>query len=300
MLKNLFVILFFLICFDISSQQNKNYYLDEVVLTDSRFPIKRTQSGKTVIKIGQKEINSFLGRDLSELLSLYVGINIIGSNSYSGQNLTYSFRGGRSKQVLVIVDGIRVSDPSRIDDDFNSNFLNLANIESIEIIKGATSTLYGSSAATGLINIITKKNYKNLTLNFNSILGTENSVNLKPKKLTYFKNSLSIGSKFKGLNFNFNFSKKNTEGMSAVIGGSEIDPFFSTNYSFNIQNTTENKYNWKLITSIDKIEADYDNSFPIEDANFKLKTDQKRISLINSFSFEKRIYKFKSWIPRSI
>ena len=208
MLKNLFVILFFLICFDISSQQNKNYYLDEVVLTDSRFPIKRTQSGKTVIKIGQKEINSFLGRDLSELLSLYVGINIIGSNSYSGQNLTYSFRGGRSKQVLVIVDGIRVSDPSRIDDDFNLNFLNLANIESIEIIKGATSTLYGSSAATGLINIITKKNYKNLTLNFNSILGTENSVNLKPKKLTYFKNSLSIGSKFKGLNFNFNFSKK--------------------------------------------------------------------------------------------
>ena len=76
MLKNFFVILFFLICFDISSQQNKNYYLDEVVLTDSRFPIKRTQSGKTVIKIGQKEINSFLGRDLSELLSLYVGINI--------------------------------------------------------------------------------------------------------------------------------------------------------------------------------------------------------------------------------
>ena len=76
MLKNFIVILFFLICFDISSQQNKNYYLDEVVLTDSRFPIKRTQSGKTVIKIGQKEINSFLGRDLSELLSLYVGINL--------------------------------------------------------------------------------------------------------------------------------------------------------------------------------------------------------------------------------
>ncbi len=157
MLKNFFVILFFLIFYELSSQQNTNYYLDEVVLTDSRFPIKRTQSGKTVIKIGPKEINSFLGRDLSELLSSYVGINIIGSNSYSGQNLTYSFRGGRSKQVLVLVDGIRVSDPSRIDDDFNLNFLNIANIESIEIIKGATSTLYGSSAATGVINIITKK-----------------------------------------------------------------------------------------------------------------------------------------------
>ena len=226
MFERFFVLLFFLTFFNLCSQQNKNYYLDEVVLTDSRFPIKRTQSGKSIIKIGPKEINSFLGRDLSELLSLYSGINIIGSNSYSGQNLTYSFRGGRSKQVLVLVDGIRVSDPSRIDDDFNLNFLNLANIESIEIIKGATSTLYGSSAATGVINIITKRNYKNLTLNFNSILGTENSVNLKPKKLTYFKNNFFIGSKLKGLNFNFNFSKKNTEGMSAVIGGNEIDPFF--------------------------------------------------------------------------
>ena len=287
MLNSFFVILFFLICYSLSSQQNKNYYLDEIVLTDSRFPIKRIQSGKTVIKIGSKEINSFLGRDLSELLSLYSGINIIGSNSYSGQNLTYSIRGGRSKQVLVLVDGIRVSDPSRIDDDFNLNFLNLSNIESIEIIKGATSTLYGSSAATGVINIITKKNYKNLSLNFNSSIGTENSVNLKPKKLTYFKNNISIGSELKGLNFNFNFSKKNTEGMSAVIGGSEIDPFSSTNYSFNIQNGIENKFNWKLITSIDKIQTDYDNSFPIEDANFKLKTDQKRISLINNYSFKK-------------
>ena len=287
MLKSFFLILCFLICYHLSSQQNKNYYLDEVVLTDSRFPIKRTKSGKTVIKIGTKEINLFLGRDLSELLSSYSGINIIGSNSYSGQNLTYSIRGGRSKQVLILVDGIRVSDPSRIDDDFNLNFLNLANIESIEIIKGATSTLYGSSAAAGVINIITKKNYKNLTLNFNSSLGTENSVNLKPKKLTYFKNSLSIGSKLKGLNFNFNLSKKNTEGMSAVIGGTEIDPFSSTNYSFNIQNAIEKKFNWKLITSIDKIQADYDNSFPVEDANFKLKTNQKRISILNSYSFEK-------------
>ena len=89
MLKNFFVILFFLICYELSSQQNMNYYLDEVVLTDSRFPIKRTQSGKSIIKIGPKEINSFLGRDLSELLSLYSGINIIGSNYYSTFDISY-------------------------------------------------------------------------------------------------------------------------------------------------------------------------------------------------------------------
>ena len=133
-------------------------YLDEVVITDSRFALKRSQSGKTVVKIKQEEIQQFSGLGLGILLSTHLGIDVIGKNLYSGHNpSTISIRGGRNRQVLILIDGVRVSDPSRIDNDFDINALSIEMIESIEIVKGAASSLYGSSAATGVININTKK-----------------------------------------------------------------------------------------------------------------------------------------------
>ena len=122
-------------------------FLDEVVVSDSRFALKRSQSGKTVVKIKTEEIEQFSGLGLGILLSTHLGIDIIGKNLYSGHNpSTISIRGGRNRQVLILIDGIRVSDPSRIDNDFDINALSIEMIESIEIVKGAASSLYGSSA----------------------------------------------------------------------------------------------------------------------------------------------------------
>ena len=70
--------------------------LEEVVVVDSRFEIKRSQSGKTVIKITEKELRDYQGRSLSELLQTYGGINLIGSRSPAGQNLSFSIRGGET------------------------------------------------------------------------------------------------------------------------------------------------------------------------------------------------------------
>ena len=101
-----------------------------------------------MIKINSETLQNFQGLGLSAVLKQYAGIEILGSQTYAGQNKTVSIRGGRNRQVLILIDGVRVSDPSRIDNDFNLNFLDLSQIESIEILKGASSTLYGSSAAT--------------------------------------------------------------------------------------------------------------------------------------------------------
>ena len=99
--------------------------LDEVVVIDSRFPLKRSQSGRIVEKIDAQEIERFQGLDLAELLRTRGGIDILGSRSQLGQNLTTSIRGGRNDQVLILIDGVRVNDPSRIGTDFDLNFLPL-------------------------------------------------------------------------------------------------------------------------------------------------------------------------------
>ena len=130
--------------------------LDEVVITDSRFELKRENSGKTVINISTEEIEKNQGRTIAELINTKSGIEINGSRSNAGQNLGTYVRGGNNRQVLVLIDGVQMGDPSFISGDYDLRLLNLSQIESIEIIKGAASSLYGSGAATAVINIKTK------------------------------------------------------------------------------------------------------------------------------------------------
>ena len=66
-------------------------------------------------------------------------------------------RGGRNHQVLILIDGIPVTDASGISLSYDLRLLPVEQIESIEIMKGASSTLYGSGASTGVINITLKK-----------------------------------------------------------------------------------------------------------------------------------------------
>ena len=282
--------------------------LEEVVVSDSKFPLKRSQSGKPIIKIGSEELSQFQGLGLSELLRQYAGIEIIGSQSYAGQNKTVSLRGGRNRQVLILIDGIRVADPSRIDTDFNLNFLSLDQIESIEIMKGASSTLYGSSAATGVIQIQTKKTESGFNAQLQSSFGSENDQN-SSIHLNLFKNSLDLsysGAKWSVKGYAFNHQ---SSGMSAVIGP-ELDPFQHFTTGGSISYDSQSNFDFQAGYDRSSITADYDNSFPLEDADFRLTNtmdrfyfnpnyDYKNGGLRMRLGFQKSLRDFQSDYPFS-
>ena len=71
--------------------------------------------------------------------------------------MTAGIRGGSAGNVLVLINGIPVNDPSVNDNYFDLNFISIDQVERVEILKGGQSTLYGSDAVTGVINIITRK-----------------------------------------------------------------------------------------------------------------------------------------------
>ena len=245
----------------------KIFYLNEITLIESQIPIKRRESGRSIIKIDSTELNRFRGRNISELLSTKAGIITLGNASISGQNLRYSIRGSQNNQVLIFIDGVRISDPSRIDNDFDINFLNINQIESIEILKGASSSLYGSSASAGVINITTKKSHENQSLSIELFTGTENDAKRKLDDLTYFSTNLGFNKDFSFLKLGLNFSTLNTNGMSAISTGPEIDNFSKYNFNLNLSNQ-DGPIEWFIILNKSQIKNGYDNSFPIEDANF--------------------------------
>lgn len=258
--------------------------LEEVVLIDSRFPLKRSQSGKPVIKITSETIERFQGLGLSALIKKYAGIEILGSQTYAGQNKTISLRGGRNRQVLVLIDGIRVSDPSRIDNDFNLNFLDLGQIESIEILKGASSTLYGSSAATGVINIKTKTVEQGFQASLQSTAGSQNSQDTT-RKINLFKNNLHLSQGGEKLRAKAYLAHHSATGMSAVIGP-ETDPFDQLNFGAAVTFNVKNTFDFKTGYDHSSIQSEYDNSFPLEDADFKLATQMDRLYFNPNLSYK--------------
>jgi len=268
---------------DIDSLTVQSTNLEEVVVSDSRFPLKRSQSGKPIVKINADEISKFQGLGLSELVRQYAGIEIIGSQSYAGQNKTISFRGGRNRQVLILIDGIRVSDPSRIDNDFNLNFLSLDQIESIEIMKGASSTLYGSSAATGVIQIQTKKVETGFRASLQSSFGSDQNQD-SSFDINLFKNSMDLSYGTGKINAKAYAFSHETNGMSAVIGP-ELDPFSHYNIGASMRFKPNPKFDLRSGYDRSSINSDYDNSFPIEDANFKLITNMDRFHISPDYNY---------------
>jgi vitamin B12 transporter len=131
--------------------------LDEVVVTATKYPVKQSQTGKVVIVIPHEEIEKSIGKPLGELLSERAGITVNGSLNDAGTNQTIIIRGAGSGRALVLIDGMPVNDPSETDNSFDINLIPVSMVERIEISKGAQSTLYGSDAIAGVINIITVK-----------------------------------------------------------------------------------------------------------------------------------------------
>jgi vitamin B12 transporter len=131
--------------------------LDEVVITANKYLNKTSLTGKVVTIITREQLERSGGKDLSQLLTEQVGVYIGGANSNAGKDKSLYLRGARVDHTLIAIDGVPVYDASGIGNNFDIRNLSIDQIERIEILKGSQSTLYGSDAIAGVINIITRK-----------------------------------------------------------------------------------------------------------------------------------------------
>ena len=138
--------------------------LDEVVVTGTRTPKFLKDVPIQTRVINAKELAKLDATNVQDLLQQELpGVEF----SYAMNQQTHlNFSGFGGQGVLFLVDGERLAGETMDDVDFTR--LNMDNVERIEIVKGAASALYGSQAAGGVINIITKRSQQPWTLQVNA------------------------------------------------------------------------------------------------------------------------------------
>ncbi len=131
--------------------------LDQVIVTANRLQQKQSSTGKMVTVISQETLQRNAGKNLSEIINYQAGVYINGAGNNLGTNPDVYLRGSGLGNTLILLDGVPMNDPSQINNTFDLNMISLGMVERVEILKGAQSTLWGSDAVAGVINIITKK-----------------------------------------------------------------------------------------------------------------------------------------------
>lgn len=263
--------------------------LNEVVVSDTKFEQKKEKSGKIIEVITAKDLEARKGQSVAQVLNQVAGLEINGSNSSAGKNLEYYVRGGRSRQVLIVIDGNPVNDATTIASIYDLRLLPVEQIEKIEVLKGSSSVLYGSGAATGVISITTKKAKKDSfggNAYFN--LGTQNTSEKTNLNGQEFNQGFGVNGNIGKLNFNTALNSSEVQGISESKGENfERDYFSRINLNQKVGYKVSEKLNLESFINYDKFISDYDDgAFQDSDLN-KYTAEQVRVGIKPQYRYKK-------------
>ncbi|MDI6758955.1 MAG: TonB-dependent receptor [Candidatus Omnitrophota bacterium] len=203
--------------------------LEKIVVTPSRIEEEAEDISRKVDIITAYDIKSSGAKDVSEVLGNLASVNI---SNYGGLGATKSIRmrGSSAAQVLVMIDGRPINNPR--DGQAELSDIPLENIERIEVVRGPCSSLYGSGAMGGAVNIITKspsseKQETEFTTSFGSFR-------------TYIER-LSHGGRISNLGYTVNAGYQSSEGFRDNSEYNAKD--FSSKIEYNLNNTNKLGFN---------------------------------------------------------
>ena len=129
--------------------------LKPVVVTATRVPIPLDAVPHAITVLSGDALRDQGIRTVAEALRTVPGANVVATDSY-GSVTSLFVRGGESDHVKVLIDGVPQTGPSGPGGAYDFANLTTDNIERIEIVRGPVSTLYGSDAVTGVVQIFTR------------------------------------------------------------------------------------------------------------------------------------------------
>ncbi len=147
---------------------------DTIIVTASRSEQPLSKTGQSVSVITADDIKIRQSIAVADLLRTVPGVTFT-RNGGLGTQTSVNIRGAESDQTVVLIDGVKLNDPSSPGSGFNFGNLLTSNISRIEVVRGSQSVLWGSQAIGGVINIITRAPTEDLTFGANAEYGSRNT-----------------------------------------------------------------------------------------------------------------------------
>jgi len=218
---------------------NKSFAADipVIVISPGKTPQSYDKVGSSVSVINSDDIKNSSSNFIADIISE----RITGTNSFQmgghGTNTGIQLRGLEKRYSTVYIDGVKMSDPSSTDNSFYMENIMKDSIERIEVLKGTQSSLYGSNAIGGTINIITKKGKTGNHSNAEVGTGSNNSKNLfysvdgANEKINYYLGlNRFLTSGISAMNHNDEDDKYRNESLNGTFG-------YKFNQNFKIENS---------------------------------------------------------------
>jgi len=197
-------------------------------------------------------------------------------NGGQGQTSAIQLRGLPKRYSTVYIDGVKMSDPASVSNDYDFNHLLTSQIARVEILKGNQSSVYGSGAIGGTINITTKKGQpgfqKNIQYN-NASHGTNNL-------------SLSLSGADENDNFYIGLERFQTDGMSAMTHNDEEDRYRNNSLVANYAHKFSDKIKFESNLRVAETYSQYDKEVDTSTADHSEELDALQSSSNISLVYE--------------
>ena len=196
----------------------------EIVVTANRAPERIERVGQAITVVDHAQIERSQAVTVSDILARTPGVNFTRNGGYGGVT-NLRIRGAEGGQTMLVLDGVRLSDPAVTGGEFNYANLMIGDVDRIEVLRGSQSTLWGSQAIGGVVNVIHADPTKPFEGRVQAEGGSFGTTDVRA----------AAAGKGDGYQWRLAASHFNTDGISAYRLGAEKDGYRNTTASGEIK-----------------------------------------------------------------
>lgn len=220
----------------------------DIIVSAHGFETPREETGQAVSVIPLETIVTRQSATLTDLLAETVPGLAIARDGGPGAKSSAFIRGGNSSQTLVLIDGVRVNDPSTPNAQFNFGALVTGNVEQVEVLRGPNSVVWGSQAIGGIVNIRNAAPTQALAVRGRAEAGAHDSAS----------GAINASATLGPVAASLGATHYRTDGISSLRAGSERDGFEATALNGRLDIALSGQFSLDLRGYFNRSIVDYD------------------------------------------